>query len=64
MYGVFFALESVQRATGELFFEAIDKHFQGSATFSYSNLIGLGTDGANVMLGQRNCSVMVAIKTA
>ena len=53
-YGVFFALESVQRATGELLFEAIDKHFQTSAPLSYSNLIGLGTDGANVMLGQRN----------
>ena len=50
---VFFALESVQRATGELLFEAIDKHFQNSVTFC-DNLIGLGTDGANVMLGQRN----------
>ena len=50
----FFALESVQRATGELLFEAIDKHFQNSVRFCYDNLIGLGTDGANVMLGQRN----------
>ena len=50
----FFALESVQRATGELLFEAIDKHFHNSVPFSYETFIGLGTDGANIMLGKRN----------
>ena len=54
---VFFALESVERATAELLFNAINKHFQESITLLYDNLIGLGTDGANVMLGARN-SVM------
>ena len=54
---VFFALESVERATAELLFNAIDKHFQESTTLLYDNLVGLGTDGANVMLGARN-SVM------
>ena len=51
---VFFALESVQRATAEVLFQAIDKHFQLPLTLSYSNLVGLGTDGANVMLVQQN----------
>ena len=36
------------------FFEAIDKHFHNSVQFSYENIIGLGIDGANVMLGRRN----------
>ena len=51
---VFFALEIVERATAEVLFQAIDKHFQLPLTLSYSNLVGLGTDGANVMLGRRN----------
>ena len=51
---VFFALESVERETAELLFNAIDKHFQESTTLLYDNLIRLGTDGANVMLGARN----------
>ena len=54
---VFFALESVERATAELLFNEIDKHFQESTALLYDNLVGLGTDGANVMLGARN-SVM------
>ena len=37
---LFFALESV---TGELLFEAIDKHFQNSVPFCYDNLIGFLT---------------------
>ena len=32
----------------------IDKHFQESTTLLYDNLVGLGTDGVNVMLGARN----------
>ena len=54
VFVVFFALESVERATAEILFQAIDKHFQLPLTLSYSNLIGLGMDGANVMLGRRN----------
>ena len=50
----FFALEIVQRGTAEVLFQAIDKHFQLPLSLTYSNLVGLGTDGANVMLGQRN----------
>ena len=51
---VFFALEIVEQATAEVIFQAIDKHFQLPLTLSDSNLVGLGTDGANVMLGRRN----------
>ena len=32
----------------------IDKKINEEDAFSYDKLIGLGTDGANVMLGQRN----------
>ena len=38
---VFFALERVERATAELLFNAIDKHFQESTTLLYDNLVGL-----------------------
>ena len=54
---VFFALEGVERATAELLFNAIDKHFQESTTLLCDNLVGLGTGGANVMSGAQN-SVM------
>ena len=47
---VFFSLESVERETAELLFNAVDKHFQESTTLFYDNLVGLGTDGASVML--------------
>ena len=50
----FFPLENVERATAELLFNAIDKHFQESTTLLYDNLVRLGTDGANIMLGARN----------
>ena len=46
---VFFTLESVERATPELLFNAIDKHFQESTTLLYDNLVGLGTNGAKML---------------
>ena len=58
---VFFKLEAVPRATAEQLYELIDKHFQGSDILNYEHLVGLGTDGANVMLGQRN-SVMSRLR--
>ena len=51
---VFLDLESIERATAELLFNAIDTHFQD---FHYPPLITLGTHGANVMMGLHN-SVM------
>ena len=59
---VFFKLESIERATAEQLFQLIDKHIQQSDPLSYDNLIALGTDGANVMLGQHN-SVMSRLRT-
>ena len=58
---VFFALESIERATAELLFNVIDKHFQESTTLLYDNLVILGIDGANVMLGAWN-SVMSRLR--
>ena len=59
---IFFKLESVERATAELLFQLIDKHLQESGVLRYDHLVGLGTDGANVILGQRN-SVMSRLRT-
>ena len=58
---VFFALENVERATAELLFKTIDKHFQESTILLYNNLVKLGTDEANVILGARN-SVMSRLR--
>ena len=59
---MFFKLESIERATAEQLFLLIDKHIQQSGPLSYDNVIGLGTDGANVMLGRHN-SVMSRLRT-
>ena len=53
--------KSVERETAELLFNAIDKHFQESTTLLYDYLVGLDTDGANVMLRARN-SVMSRLR--
>ena len=37
--------------TAAQLFNAIGKHFQESTTHLYDNLVGLGTDGGNVILG-------------
>ena len=58
---LFFKLEAVPRATAEQLYELINKHFQGSDILNYEHLVGLGTDGANVILGQRN-SVMSRLR--
>ena len=58
---VLFSLESLQQATGSLLFQAIDKHFQLPGTLGYNNLVGLGTNGANAMLG-RHSSVFSRLK--
>ena len=53
--------ESVDMATEELLFNAINKQFQESTTLLYDNLVQLCTDGVNVMLGARN-SVMSRLR--
>ena len=50
---VFHALENVKAADACHLFEAIDKHF-GDSPIVYDRLVGLGTDGCNVMMGVRN----------
>ena len=57
----FFALESVERATAELLFNAIDKHFQESTTLLYDNLVVLGTDGVNNVGSTKFSDVMVTM---
>ena len=37
--------------------DSIDQHFQNSDMLTYDHSIGLGTDGCNIILGERN-SVM------
>ena len=50
---VFHALESVEGSGANHLFQAIDKHF-GDGPVKYDRLVGLGTDGCNVMMGKRN----------
>lgn len=52
----FIKLEPVQEANADSLFKAIDKNFCDfdSSLMNYCNLVGVGTDGANVMMGRRN----------
>ena len=45
---------SIECREGNCRANAIDKHFQESTTLLHDTLVGLGTDGANIMLGARN----------
>ena len=58
---VFFKLEPVQNADAEGLFQVLDSNFSTSGPICYANLVGLGSDGANVMLGRRN-SVLTRLK--
>ena len=58
---VFFKLHPVQRADAQSIFEALDSNFSSSGPICYSSLVGLGSDGANVMLGSRN-SVLTRLR--
>lgn len=49
----FIKLEPVREANAESLFEAINKNFS-DFDLNYGNLIGVGPDGANVMMGRRN----------
>ena len=59
---IFYKLEPVEKADAESIFAAIDKNFSESSAICYTNLVGLGSDGCNVMLGLRK-SVMTCLKT-
>ena len=45
----FFTRQNIEKATAERLFELMDKHFQQGGSLSYNNLVGLGTDGVNVV---------------
>lgn len=59
---MFFKLESVEKADAEGLFEVLDRNFRDQGPLNYANLVGLGSDGCNVMLGSRN-SVLTRLKT-
>ena len=44
----------LEKADAEGIFTAIDQNFSDSGPICYSNLVGMGSDGCNVMLGSRN----------
>ena len=58
---IFFKLEPVQRADAECLFQALNDNFSDEGPLTYTNLVGLGSDGCNVMLGSRN-SVLTRLK--
>ena len=58
---VFFKLEPVQMADVDGLFQALDHNLTGQHTLNYVNLVGFGSDGANVMLGKKN-SVLTQLK--
>ena len=47
----------LEKADAEGIFTAIDQNFSDSGPICYSNLVGMGSDGCNVMLGSRNFGV-------
>ena len=59
---IFYKLEPITNADAEGIFTAIDQNFCDSGPICYANLVGVGSDGCNVMLGSRN-SVMTLLKT-
>lgn len=58
---VFFKLETVQSADAEGLFQILDSNFGTEGPLHYDNLVGMGSDGTNVMLGNRN-SVMTRLR--
>ena len=59
---IFYALDKVEVADASHLFDSIDQHSQTSDTLTYNHLIGLGTDGCNVVMGERN-SVMSILRS-
>ena len=57
----FLKLQPVRKADAGSLFQALDSNFSDNGAVQYANLVGLGSDGANVMLGARN-SVLTRLK--
>ena len=58
---IFLRLQPVQNADAESLLQALDRNISDDGTVYYVNLVGLRSDGANVMLGTRN-SVLIGLK--
>ena len=48
----FYKLVTLESATAKGIFQCLDKLFSNDGALKYSTLVGLGSDGASVMLGQ------------
>ena len=57
----FFKLDPVQAADAEGLFPILDSNFSRTDPLDYANLVGMGSDGTNVMLGRRN-SVLTRLR--
>ena len=51
VFCIFYKLEPITTADAEGIFKAIDQNFCDSGPLCYANLVGVGSDGCNVMLG-------------
>ena len=51
---IFYKLITLESATAEGIFKALDQLFSEDGPLNYPSLVGLGSDGASVMLGSRN----------
>ena len=51
---VFYKLEPVQNATADGIFQCLHDNFSSDGPLTYAHLVGLGSDGGNVMLGSQN----------
>ena len=58
----FYKLVTLESATADGIFQCLDNLFSDDGPLKYSNLVGLGSDGASVMLGSRN-SVLTRLQT-
>ena len=58
----FYKLVTLESATADGIFQCLDKLFSDDGPLTYSNHVGLGSDGASVMLGSRN-SVLTRLQT-
>ena len=58
----FYSLVTLESATANGIFQCLDKLFSDGGPLKYSKLVGLGSDGASVMLGSRN-SVLTRLQT-
>ena len=54
MSGIFHDLMTFKSANADDVFQCLDKIFSDDCPIKYSKVVGLGSDGASVILGCRN----------